>query len=67
MSDLIAFIHSENNPRRFQKTREDTTPKGRARRRQVGPAGPTYMPPSPLGPTCHPLDLCFGDVASGLF
>jgi hypothetical protein len=32
-------------PRRFQKTREDTTPKQRARRRQVcrsaGPLGPT--------------------------
>ena len=40
MSDLIVLIHSENNPRRFQKTREDTTPKRRARR----PAPPTGWP-----------------------
>ena len=32
MSDLITLIHSENNPRRFQKTQEDTTLKRRARR-----------------------------------
>ena len=42
MSDLIMLIHSENNPRRFQKTQEDTTPKWRPRHHQVGPASPTY-------------------------
>ena len=40
MSDLIALIHSETDTRRFQKTREDSMPKRRARGYQVGPPGP---------------------------
>ena len=43
MSEIIKLIHSENNPRRFQKTRENSTPKQRARSRQVVPAGPTFL------------------------
>jgi hypothetical protein len=49
MSDLIMIIRRINNSRRFLRTQEDTTPKWRARGRQVGPASPTYRVAS-LGP-----------------
>ena len=50
MSDLIVLIHSENNPRKFQKTWEDSTPKRKERRHQVGPAAPrVHM----LAPRCY--------------
>ena len=47
MSDLIALIDSKNDPRRFQKTQEDSTPKQRARRCQVRLADPSYRPTGP--------------------
>ena len=51
MLDLITLIHSENDPRRFPKTREDSTLKRRARCRQAGP-------------TWQPLGSRFGVVSS---
>ena len=63
MLELIALFHSKIDTRRFQKTREDSTPRQRTRGYQAPPAGrpaprPTYQPPhcnigSPPPPRLH--------------
>jgi hypothetical protein len=54
MSDLITLICRINNFRRFQRTLEDTTPKQRVRRHQVGPTDHTYRLLGPWGPHVSP-------------
>jgi hypothetical protein len=46
MSKRTKLNHDKNYSRRFQRALEDTTPWRTPRGYQVGPAGPTSMPPS---------------------
>jgi hypothetical protein len=47
-SNRIKLNHDENYSKMFQRTPEDTTLQWTPRGCQVGPTGPTTMPPGPL-------------------
>jgi hypothetical protein len=44
---VIMQFRDETNVKRFQKTREDSTPKREMGHYHMGPAGPTCRPPGP--------------------